>query len=139
MKLTKCVFRSCNVWKLSKELSIFFTSKGHCNVHQLFIATSLQLLLPVIQTNFFSVPRFSIRRKRNPQKLKVIFSDHNRRSFTTQKLPVIRYFKTVNQKLIFSLTIFNFREFPIFRLCALNLLRYLHACCKYYQTHKFLS
>jgi hypothetical protein len=127
LKLTKCVFRSCNVWKLSKELSICFTSNGHCNVHQLFIATSLQLLLPVIQTLFFSVPRFSIRRKRNPQKLKVIFSDHNRRSFTTQKLPVIRYFKTVNQKLIFSLTIFNFREFLIFRLCALNLLRYLHA------------
>jgi hypothetical protein len=34
-----------------------FTSNDHCNVHQLFIATSLQLLLPVIQTTFFSVPR----------------------------------------------------------------------------------
>jgi hypothetical protein len=33
-----------------------------------------------------------------PEKLKVIFSDHNRRIFTTQKLPVIRYFKTLNQK-----------------------------------------
>jgi hypothetical protein len=61
-------------------------------VHQLFIATSLQLLLPVIQTIFFSVPRFSIRRIKNPQKLNVIFLDQNRRNFTPQKLPVIRYF-----------------------------------------------
>ena len=68
-----------------------FTSNDHCNVHQLFIATSLQLLLPVIQTNFFSVPRFSIRRNKNPQKLNVIFLDQNRRNFTPQKLPVIRY------------------------------------------------
>ena len=60
-------------------------------MHQLFIATSLQLLLPVIQTNFFSVPRFSIRRNKNPQKLNVIFLDQNRRNFTPQKLPVIRY------------------------------------------------
>jgi len=37
-------------------------SKDHCNVHQLFIVTSLQLLLPVMQTIFFSVPRFSMRK-----------------------------------------------------------------------------
>jgi hypothetical protein len=60
-------------------------------VHQLFIATSLQLLLPVIQTIFFSVPRFSIRRNKNPQKLNVIFLDQNRRNFTPQKIPVIQY------------------------------------------------
>ena len=35
-------------------------------MHQLFIVTSLQLLLPVIQANFFSVPRFAIRRKKYP-------------------------------------------------------------------------
>jgi hypothetical protein len=45
--------------KLTKPLKTFqrtthvFTSKDHCNVHQLFIVT----LLPVIQT-IFSVPRF---------------------------------------------------------------------------------
>jgi type IV secretory pathway VirB3-like protein len=44
-------------------------------VHQLFIATSLQFLLPVIQTICFSVPRFSIRRKKNLQKLNIIFLD----------------------------------------------------------------
>jgi hypothetical protein len=60
-------------------------------VHQLFIATSLQLLLPVIQTSFFSVPRFSIRRNKNPQKLNVIFLDQSLRNFTPQKLPVIQY------------------------------------------------
>ena len=56
-----------------------------------FIVTSLLLLLPVIQTIFFSVPRFTIRRKKNPQKLNVFFLDQNRRNFTPQKLPVIRY------------------------------------------------
>ena len=60
-------------------------------MHQLFIVTSLQLLLPVIQTILFSVPRFSIRRNKNPQKLNVFFLDQNRRNFTPQKLPVIRY------------------------------------------------
>ena len=40
---------------------------------------------------FFSVPRFSIRRKKNPHKLNVFFLDQNRRNFTPQKLPVIRY------------------------------------------------
>ena len=60
-------------------------------MHQLFIATSLKLLLPVIQTIFLSVPRFSIRRKKNLQKLIVIFLDQNHRNLTPQKLPVIRY------------------------------------------------
>ena len=67
------------------------TSKDHCNVHQLFIVTSLHLLLPVIQTNFFLVQRFTNRRKKNPQKLNVFFLDQNCRNFTPQKLPVIRY------------------------------------------------
>ena len=50
-------------------------------MHQLIIATSLQLLLPVLQTIFFSVPRFSICRGKNPQKLNVIFLDQNRRNY----------------------------------------------------------
>jgi len=55
-------------------------------VHQLFIVTLLQLLLAVIQTVFFSVPRFSVCRKKNPQKLKCfLFSPK------PQKLPVIWY------------------------------------------------
>jgi hypothetical protein len=36
------------------------------------------------------VPGFSIRRKKNPQKLNVFFLDQNRRNFTQQKLPVVR-------------------------------------------------
>ena len=56
-----------------------------------FIITSLLLLLPVIQAHFFSLPRFSIRRKTNPQILNVFFLDQNRRNFTPQKLLVIRY------------------------------------------------
>ena len=60
-------------------------------MHQLFIVTSLHLLLPVIQTNFFLVQRFTNRRKKNPQKLNVFFLDQNCRNFTPQKLPVIRY------------------------------------------------
>jgi hypothetical protein len=49
------------------------------------------LFLHYPQTIFFSVPRFPIRRNKNPQKLNVIFLDQNRRNFTMQKLPVIRY------------------------------------------------
>jgi hypothetical protein len=56
-----------------------------------FIISSLLLWLPVIQAHFFSLPRFSIRRKTNPQKLNVFFLDQNRRNFTPQKLLVIRY------------------------------------------------
>ena len=83
LKLTKCVFRSC-------KLNMF-----------------LLLRITVMCTNFFyrkiasgvasyntkkkiSVPRFSIRREKNPQKLNVFFLDQNRRNFTPQKLPVIR-------------------------------------------------
>jgi hypothetical protein len=60
-------------------------------VHQLFIATSLQLLLPVIQTIFFfGADILNPQKKKNPQKLNVIFLDQNRRNFTPQKLAVIR-------------------------------------------------
>jgi hypothetical protein len=45
----------------------------HYASDDLFIATSLQLLLPVIQKKIISAPRFSIRRKKNPQKLNVFF------------------------------------------------------------------
>ena len=62
------------------------------------------MLLPVIQTFFFSVPRFSIRRNKNPQKLNVIFLDQNRRNFTPQKLPCIRYsFLQICQKPVLNL------------------------------------
>jgi hypothetical protein len=44
-------------------------------VHQLFIATSLQLLLPVIQTIFFRCRDFQ------SAKLNVIFLDQNRRNY----------------------------------------------------------
>jgi hypothetical protein len=37
------------------------------------------------------MPRFTIRRKKNPQKLNVFFLDQNQRNFTPQKLPVIQY------------------------------------------------
>ena len=37
------------------------------------------------------MPRFTIRRNKNPQELNVFFLDQNRRNFTPQKLPVIRY------------------------------------------------
>jgi hypothetical protein len=43
--------------------------------------TPLQLLLPVTQTIFFWVPRFSIRRKKNLQKLNVFFLDQNCRNY----------------------------------------------------------
>jgi hypothetical protein len=92
LKLTKCVFRSCNVWKLSKELN------DHCNVHQLFIATSLQMLLPVIQTYFFLVPRFSIRRNKNPQKLNVIFLDQIRRNYRLYSI----YLKKLINKYVYK-------------------------------------
>jgi hypothetical protein len=62
----------------------------------LFIATSLQLLLPVIETFFFSVPRFSIRRNKIPQKLNVIFLDQNRRNFTAE---ITGYTVYLNQRL----------------------------------------
>jgi hypothetical protein len=50
-------------------------------MHQFFIITSLHLLLPVIQTIFFSVPRFTIRRRKKSQKLNVFFLDQNRRNY----------------------------------------------------------
>jgi hypothetical protein len=81
LKLTKCIFRRCNLWKLSKELNMFWLLNDLCNVHQLFIVTSLQLLLPVIQTNFFFGAEISIRRNKNPQKLNVILLDQNRRNY----------------------------------------------------------
>ena len=45
IEATKCVLRSYNLWKLFKELNIFVLLR--------IIVTSLQLLLPVIQTIFF--------------------------------------------------------------------------------------
>ena len=67
-----------------------FNSKDHCNLHQLFIVTLLQLLIPVIQTIFFRCRDFQ------SQKLNVFFLDQNRRNFTPQKLPVIQYFHGKN-------------------------------------------
>ena len=45
-------------------------------MHQLFTVTSLQLLLPAIQTIFFFGAKIF-----NPQKLNVFFSDQNRRNY----------------------------------------------------------
>ena len=40
---------------------------------------------------FFRCQDFQSAEKKNPQKLNVFFLDQNRRNFTPQKLPVIRY------------------------------------------------
>ena len=53
----------------------------HCNVHQLFIVTSLQLLLPVIQTNFFFSAEIFNPQEKKSQKLNVFFLDQNRRNY----------------------------------------------------------
>jgi hypothetical protein len=49
------------------------------------------------------VPRFSIRRKKDPQKLNVIFLDQNCRNFTPQKFYIDgdtkRYLKELIQKI----------------------------------------
>jgi hypothetical protein len=68
----------------SGKNSLFIVTLWNC-------PSSLQLLLPLIQTILFSTPRFSIRIKKKTQKLNVFFLVQNRRNFTTQKLTVIRY------------------------------------------------
>jgi hypothetical protein len=75
LKLTKCVFRSCNL-----RTKYVFTSKDHCNVHHFFYRSIASVVASCNTNNFFSVPRFSIRRKKNPQKLNVFFLDQNRRN-----------------------------------------------------------
>ena len=76
LKLTKCVFRSCNL-----RTKYVFTSKDHCNVHHFFYRSIASVVASCNTNNFFSVPRFSIRRKKNPQKLDVFFLDQNRKNY----------------------------------------------------------
>ena len=42
--------KACGSYQDFQRTKYVFTSKDHCNVYQLFIVTSIQLLLPVIQT-----------------------------------------------------------------------------------------
>ena len=60
--------------KTFQRTKYVFTSKDHCNVQQLFIVTLLWLLLPLIQTICFGVEIFNPQKKKNPQKLNVLFS-----------------------------------------------------------------
>jgi len=57
LKLTKCVFRSCN-----QRTKYVFTSKDHCNVHHFFIVNIASVVASYNTKLFFSVPRFSIRK-----------------------------------------------------------------------------
>jgi hypothetical protein len=56
--------------KIHASREYVFTSMDHCNVHQLFIVTSLQLLLPVIQTNFFRCQDFQSAEEEKSVKIK---------------------------------------------------------------------
>jgi hypothetical protein len=60
------------------------------------------LLLPLIEAIFFGAEIFNPQKK-NLQKLNVFFLDQNRRNFTPQKLPVIRYMVV---KILFFFLIF---------------------------------
>ena len=75
---------------------MFFTSKDHCNVHQLFIVASCQLLLPVIQKFFFRCRDFQSEEKKSTKiKCLLFIIVKNYRNFTLQKLPVIWYFISI--------------------------------------------
>ena len=71
--------------KIFQRTKYVFTSKDHCNVHQLLIATSLQLLLPVIPNKNFGAKIFN-RQKTNSTKIKCLLFRPK-----PQKLPVIQY------------------------------------------------
>jgi hypothetical protein len=71
LKLTKCVFRSCNFWKLSKELNMFLLLRITVMSTSCLSFQSLQLLLPVIQTIFFRCRDFQSAEKKIQQKLKI--------------------------------------------------------------------
>jgi hypothetical protein len=55
LKLTKCVFRSCNL-----RTKYVFTSKDHCNVHHFFYRS----IASVIQTIFFRCRDFQSAEKK---------------------------------------------------------------------------
>ena len=78
-KLTKCVFRS---W--FQRTKYVFTSKDHCNVHQLFIVTSLPLLLPVIQTIFFGAEIFNPQKKKSAKIKCLLFRPKPQKFHTTE-------------------------------------------------------
>ena len=65
LKLTKCIFRSCN-----QRPKYVFTSKDHCNVHHFFFYRNIASVVASCNTNnfFFSVPRFPIHRRKKIHK-----------------------------------------------------------------------
>ena len=85
---TKCVFRSCNLWKLSKKLIVF-----------LFLRTTVlctSCLSYHYETvlhcpNFLSTPRFSIRGQINPQKWDILFLVQDRRNYRLYDIYTIIY------------------------------------------------
>jgi len=82
------VFRSCNIWKLSKELIVFLLLRitvlcTSCLSYH--YETVLHCL------NFFSAPRFSIRGKINPQKLNIFFLVQDRRNYRLYDIYTIIY------------------------------------------------
>jgi hypothetical protein len=82
LKLTKCVFRSCNLWKISKELNMFLIQRITVMCTSSVVYRNIASVVASCNTNnFFSVLRFSIRRKKNLQKLNVFFLDQNRRNY----------------------------------------------------------
>jgi hypothetical protein len=86
LKLTKCVFRSCNVWKLSKELNMFLLLRITVMCTSCLFATSLQLLLPVIQKKkYFGAEIFNPQEKKSAKIKCHLFKQK------PQKLPVIWY------------------------------------------------
>ena len=82
LKLTKCVLRSCNL-----RTKYVFTSKDHCNVHHFVYCNIASVVASCNTNNFFSVPRFSIRRRKKSAKIKCLLIRPK-----PQKLPVIRYY-----------------------------------------------
>jgi hypothetical protein len=68
---------------LQEAITVILRSKN--------IFSSLESFQMLQLLNTHLVARFTIRRKKNLQKLNVFFLDQNRRNFTPQKLPIIRY------------------------------------------------
>jgi hypothetical protein len=66
-------------------------------VHQFFIVTSLLLLLPVIQTNFFRCRDFQSAEEKNPQKfliLKIIYQCYIKHIMTTLRKTIMSVLKS---------------------------------------------
>jgi hypothetical protein len=70
--------------KTFQRTKYVFTSKDHCNVYQLFIVTSLQLLLPVIQTIFFRCRDFQPSKKKSAKFKYLLFSQKPQKFHTAE-------------------------------------------------------